>query len=96
MFKVGDKVLTIDPWFGNALLIIDDFRECEGTYYAIFSDGGFFRVNALRTATRNEITAGYRAGSKEFDLYWYGQSEADAIKEYEGYQEDLIQGGESQ
>lgn len=60
MFKVGDNTLTIDPWFGNALLTIVEFRKSGATDYAIFSDGGFFRTSALRLATPEEIAAGHR------------------------------------
>ncbi|MEG2267284.1 MAG: hypothetical protein RSC68_23520 [Acinetobacter sp.] len=60
MFKVGDKTLTIDPWFGNDLLTIVEFRKNGDTDYAIFSDGGFFRASALRLATKEEIAAGHR------------------------------------
>lgn len=60
MFKVGDKTLTIDPWFGNDLLTIVGFRKSGATDYAIFSDGGFFRTSALRLATQEEIAAGNR------------------------------------
>lgn len=60
MFKVGDKALTIDPWFGNDLLTIVEFRKNGTTEYAIFSDGGFFRTSALRLATPQEIAVGHR------------------------------------
>ncbi|WP_332605460.1 hypothetical protein [Acinetobacter sp. ESBL14] len=60
MFKVGDKTLTIDPWFGNDLLTIVEFRRSGSTDYAIFSDGGFFRTSALRHANPEEIQLGHR------------------------------------
>lgn len=91
--KVGDKVLTIDPWFGNDLLTIVEFRRSETTVYAIFSDGGFFRTSALRLATLDEAKAEWREGSKEFDLFWYGQSLGEAIKAHELLGEELIEGG---
>ncbi|WP_313433169.1 hypothetical protein [Acinetobacter sp.] len=65
MFKVGDKTLTIDPWFGNDLLTIVEFRRSDATGYAIFSDGGFFRASALRLATEQEIAAGRRIDLEE-------------------------------
>lgn len=58
-FKVGDWVLTIDPWFGKTLLKITGFAMvAEKT--ALFECGGFFRVSALRHATPAEIKAGHR------------------------------------
>ena len=60
IFEVGDLSLTIDPWFGSNLLVIVDFRESETERYAIFSDGGFFRISGLRHATDEEIKAGKR------------------------------------
>ncbi|ENV18760.1 hypothetical protein [Acinetobacter guillouiae] len=58
-FKVGDWVLTTDPWFGKALLRITGFAMvAEKT--AFFECGGFFRVSALRHATSLEIKAGHR------------------------------------
>ena len=47
----------------------------------------------LRPANKNEITAGWREGSKEYDQYWYGQSEEEAIKEHNVWQSELIEGG---
>ncbi|MBU3121380.1 hypothetical protein KPE71_14075 [Acinetobacter soli] len=46
-----------------------------------------------RFASANEVVAGYRQGTPNFDQYWYGQSEADAIAEHLAYQEELIPGG---
>lgn len=60
IFEVGDLSLTIDPWFGSNLLVVVDFRESETERYAIFSDGGFFRISGLRHATDAEIKAGKR------------------------------------
>lgn len=60
IFEVGDLSLTIDPWFGSNLLVVVDFRESETERYAIFSDGGFFRISGLRHATDEEIKAGKR------------------------------------
>lgn len=60
IFEVGDLSLTIDPWFGSNLLAVVDFRESEIERYAIFSDGGFFRISGLRHATDDEIKAGKR------------------------------------
>lgn len=60
IFEVGDLSLTIDPWFGSNLLAVVDFRESETERYAIFSDGGFFRISGLRHATDDEIKAGRR------------------------------------
>lgn len=60
IFEVGDLSLTIDPWFGSNLLTVVDFRKSETERYAIFSDGGFFRISGLRHATAAEIKAGKR------------------------------------
>ena len=46
-----------------------------------------------RLASVNEVVAGYRHGTPNFDQYWYGQSEAEAIAEHLAYQEELIPGG---
>ncbi|PKH28735.1 hypothetical protein [Acinetobacter radioresistens] len=62
IFEVGDLSLTIDPWFGSNLLTVVDFRKSETERYAIFSDGGFFRISGLRHATDAEIEAGKRLG----------------------------------
>lgn len=67
MFKVGNKTLTIDPWFGNDLLTIVEFRKSGTTEYAIFSDDGFFRTSALRLATPEEIAAGHRIDLETLD-----------------------------
>ncbi|WP_288496944.1 hypothetical protein [uncultured Acinetobacter sp.] len=58
-FKVGDLVLTIDPWFGKTLLKITGFAMVAEKN-ALFECGGFFRVSALRHATPEEIKAGHR------------------------------------
>ncbi len=91
-FKVGDWVFTND----DVTPYVYEIIYKKGEHYKLRSKNGVrycreWRID--RHATEGEIKAGYRAESFEFDKYWYGQSEADAIKEHEALQDELIHGG---
>ncbi|MDC4642425.1 hypothetical protein OHV73_00790 [Acinetobacter baumannii] len=91
-FKVGDWVFTND----DVTPYVYEIIYKKGEHYKLRSKNGVrycreWRID--RHATEGEIKAGYRAESFEFDKYWYGQSEADAIKEHEALQDELIKGG---
>lgn len=92
-FKVGDKVVYISSE-------VEFFDDSEIHTVSLVTENGLYKVQglyfsgkALRHATQEEIKAGWREGSKEFDLFWYGQSLGEAIKAHELLGEELIEGG---
>lgn len=89
VFRNGDSVLHKKILNANAVsndkTKVRTYRQIDGRVW--------IPAELLRAAKNNEITAGWREGSKEYDLYWYGQSEAEAIKEHNIWQSELIEGG---
>lgn len=80
-FKVGDWI--IDPLIGDKVV------KCHDGYLREMKLFG----SVIRHAKPTEVEAGFKEGSKEFDLYWYGQSLGEAIKAHELLGEELIEGG---
>lgn len=78
--RVGDKAVLITKGINDSEEVFT-VRECD-------IDQPY--INVFRLATDAEIQADARSGSEKFDMYWYGQSEAEAIKEHQSYQEELI------
>ncbi|MFU8927532.1 hypothetical protein [Acinetobacter puyangensis] len=59
-FKVGDLVVTKDPFYGEALYTIRDIHlNYQGKSFALF-DSGFWILTGIRHATPKEIAAGHR------------------------------------
>ncbi|WP_457970600.1 hypothetical protein [Acinetobacter calcoaceticus] len=80
-FKVGDWI--IDPLIGDKVI------KCHDGYLREMK----FFGSVIRHATPEEAKAGWREGSKEFDLFWYGQSLGEAIRAHDLLGEELIEGG---
>ena len=59
-FKVGDAVLTLNPYFGSTLLKISELIKKDADCFAVFNSGGFFRLSGLRPATDQEQQANTR------------------------------------
>lgn len=78
--RVGDKAVLLKNEYtrSNELFTV---RECD-------LDLPYLKL--FRLAKDVELQADAPIGSEKFDNYWYGQSEADAIKEHQGYQEELL------
>ena len=65
-FLVGDVVVTIDPFFGSDLLTIKEIRKnLLGMHFALFEEGGFWRLTGIRHATIAEINAKRRLTDAE-------------------------------
>lgn len=78
--RVDDKTVLLKNDYTRSDVLFT-VRECdiEQPYLALF-----------RLAKDVELQADAPIGSEKFDNYWYGESEAEAIKEHEGYQEELL------
>lgn len=78
---VGDKTVLLKNDYTRSDMLFT-VRECDidQPYLALF-----------RLAKDAECEAEAPIGAEKFDNYWYGQSEEDAIREHEAYQEELIQ-----
>ena len=89
VFRNGDSVWHKKVLTANAVskekTKVRTYRQIDGRVW--------IPAELLRTANKNEITAGWREGSKEYDQYWYGQSEEEEIKECNVWQSELIEGG---
>ncbi|MDK2143695.1 hypothetical protein [Acinetobacter baumannii] len=90
-YKVGDKVCflgghSLPEFFGGVYEVIG--QTIAGIFndeYVLNDKGKTMRVSykSIRPAKSNEIKAGFREGSQEFDNYWYGRSEAEEVKAME-------------
>lgn len=79
VYKNGDTVVFIsDDLPSEIMTLTDNFKPT---------------LESVRLATEHEKIAGHRAGSHGFDLHWYGQSEAEAIREHLAWQDELIPHG---
>lgn len=68
-FLIGDVVVTIDPFFGIALYIIKEiYKNHLGIHFALFEEGGFWRVAGIRHATVAELNANRRLSDDEMAL----------------------------
>ena len=65
-FLVGDVVVTIDPFFGSALYTIKEiYKNHLGIHFALFEEGGFWRVAGIRHASVAELNAKRRMSDAE-------------------------------
>lgn len=79
VFKNSDAVVFIsDDLPSEIMTLTDNFKPT---------------LESVRLANEHEKIAGHRAGSYGFDLHWYGQSEAEAIREHLIWQDELIPHG---
>ncbi|OTM90955.1 hypothetical protein [Acinetobacter baumannii] len=72
-FKVGDKVLVCDQFFGDSIYTIREIKHKEGfVSIAQFVESGFFRLSGIRHATPQEIAVGRRidkpSNSRELEI----------------------------
>lgn len=91
--KIGDKIVIpegftlvgFDGDYKKVYEIADYFfdgRHNTGYFITFEADGKkyTFPPAAFDKASTAEISAGFREGTKEFDNYWYGRSEAEEVK----------------
>ncbi|WP_081408832.1 hypothetical protein [Acinetobacter soli] len=68
-FLIGDVVVTIDPFFGSDLYTIKEiYKNHLGIHFALFEEGGFWRVSGIRHATVAELNANRRLSDAEMAL----------------------------
>ena len=71
---------------------VDYYKHFFNFFQMWLPDHGWFPVHP-DLAEDSILLDDLRAAIAEHDQYWYGQSEGDAIKEHECYQQELIKGG---
>lgn len=96
-FKCGDTVVSMHQQDPDEVMIISaiysGWIKCKFERNGEEFEYRNFLNSILRHANEHEKIAGHRAGSHGFDLHWYGQSEADAIREHLIWQDELIPHG---
>ncbi|MDN8246544.1 hypothetical protein QZK48_08320 [Acinetobacter baumannii] len=87
-YKAGEKIVYHSLPYSRLFYVkaeLDDsivVRECWDEAGAkCFSE--FPPYVDIRPAKPNEIKAGFKEGTKEFENYWYGRSEAEEVKAIE-------------
>lgn len=89
-FKVGDKVCfracELPQFYGGVYEVLGQTIAGIFNDEVVIKDGLSRRriaMRMLRKAEADEITAGFRKGTENFDFYWYGRSEAEEVKAME-------------
>ncbi|WP_239819107.1 hypothetical protein [Acinetobacter baumannii] len=93
--KIGDKIIIpegfilvgFDGDYKKVYEVVDYFFDNKhGMPFITFEANGkhyTFTPCAVDKASTAEISAGFREGTKEFEKYWYGRSEAEEVKAME-------------
>lgn len=93
--KIGDKIVIPEGFilvgfngdYKKVYEVADFFFDNQhGMPFVTFEADGknyTFPPAAFDKASTAEISAGFRDGTKEFDNYWYGRSEAEEINAME-------------
>ncbi|MDC4717850.1 hypothetical protein ABTC25_12495 [Acinetobacter baumannii] len=89
-FKVGDKVCfktcELPQFYGGVYEVLGQTIAGIFNDEVVIKDGLSRRRIAkrmLRKAEADEITAGFRKGTENFDFYWYSRSKAEEVKAME-------------
>lgn len=87
-FKVGDRVVYhslphqrlfyVKASLGDSIVVRECWDEAGAKCFSEFPP-----YSDIRPAKPNEIKAGFKEGTKEFEKYWYGRSEAEEVKAME-------------
>ncbi|EPP3506154.1 hypothetical protein ACUN5M_000332 [Acinetobacter baumannii] len=81
-FKVGDWVVLKSSSQNKVMTIQEIYKEFIRAYWDK-EHYSFAHQSNFRSAKPNEIKAGFKEGTKEFENYWYGRSEAEEVKAME-------------
>ncbi|HGW3557793.1 TPA: hypothetical protein ACNIBZ_000558 [Acinetobacter baumannii] len=93
--KIGDKIVIPEGFtlvgfngdYKNVYEVADFFFDKKhNMHFLTFEADGrnyTFPPAAFDKASSAEISAGFREGTKEFENYWYGRSEAEEVKAME-------------
>ncbi|MEI2556530.1 hypothetical protein [Acinetobacter pittii] len=84
-YKVGEKIVYhslpysrlfyVKAVLGDSIVVRECWDEAGAKSFSEFPP-----YADIRPAKPSEIKAGFKEGTKEFDNYWYGRSEAEEVK----------------
>lgn len=87
-FKVGEKIVYhslpysrlfyVKAVLGDSIVVRECWDEAGAKSFSEFPP-----YVDIRTAKPSEIKAGFKEGTKEFENYWHGRSEAEEVKAME-------------